>query len=221
MSARTPVPGTEFTGVLGLPDAPRAPAVIVLHEWWGLNAHIESLVARLTAAGFVAWAPDLYHGFSTKDGAKAAEAMNALRFDQAIAEVQAAVAWLAHHPRTTGRTGLTGFCMGGAFTLYCAARIPDLSAATVFYGIPDPKLTDFRQIGCPVLAHFATRDAWASVARAEGVRDAVLSAGGSFELNVYEADHAFVNDTRPDVYAPEPAALAWKRTMEFFHQHLG
>jgi carboxymethylenebutenolidase len=221
MAEQFTLPGTEWTGLLTLPDAPRAPALVLFHEWWGLNAHIEDLSRRLAEAGFVVWAPDLYHGFTTKDATAAAEAMNRLSFAEAVGEVEAAVAWLRTNPRTTGRTGCLGFCMGGAFALYTAARVPELAAAAVFYGIPDPRKTDFRQIGCPVIAHFATRDGWASVVRAEGIRDAVLSAGGTFDLHVYDADHAFVNDTRPEVYAPEAASLAWARTVDFFHTHLG
>jgi carboxymethylenebutenolidase len=221
MATRDTVPGTTFTGALSLPESQRAPAVILIHEYWGLNDHVLSLADRLAAAGFAVWAPDLYHGFVTKNSSEATEAMKKLAFADAVVEVQAALTWLQTNPRTTGRTGLTGFCMGGAFTLYAAARLPEIAAATVFYGIPDPSRTDFRLIGCPVLAHFATRDGWASVERAEGIRDAVLSAGGSFELCIYDADHAFVNDTRPEVYSPENAALAWSRTVEFFHQNLG
>ncbi len=221
MSERLTLPGSSFTGLLALPEARRAPAVILFHEYWGLNAHIEDVARRLALAGFAVWVPDLYHGFVTKDSTAAIEAMRALSFAEAVAEVEAAVAWLRNHPRTTGRTGSMGFCMGGAFALHSAARVQDLGAVAVFYGIPDPRKTDFRAITSPVIAHFATRDGWASVQRAEGIRDAVLSAGGSFELHVYDADHAFVNDTRPEVYAPEAAALAWTRTVDFFHLHLG
>ena len=207
--------------MLALPDAHRAPAVILMHEWWGLSPHIHALADRLSRAGFVVWAPDLYHGLVTTDAGEAAEAMKQLSFATATLEVGAALEWLRSHPRTTGRTGLTGFCMGGALTLFATSRLPELGAAVVFYGIPDPEHTDFRAIGCPVLGHFARRDGWAPVERAEVVRDAVLSAGGSFELCVYEADHAFVNDTRPEVYSPDNASLAWRRTVAFFHQHLG
>lgn len=221
MPERRTLPDSSFTGLLALPEARRAPAVILFHEYWGLNAHIEDLARRLALAGFVVWVPDLYHGFVTRDPAAATEAMKALSFAEAVAEVDAAVAWLRNHPRTTGRTGSMGFCMGGAFALYSAARTQELSAVAVFYGIPDPRKTDFRAIATPVIAHFATRDGWASVQRAEGIRDAVLSSGGSFELHVYEADHAFVNDTRAEVFAPQAAALAWTRTMDFFHLHLG
>ena len=103
-------------------------------------------------------------------------------------------------------------------TFAAAATIPHLGAAVPFYGVPPHG--EWSRIKAPVLAHFARRDAWAKPAAAEAVRDAVVAAGGTMEVHVYDADHAFVNDTRPEVHDPENARLAWERTVAFLKDHL-
>lgn len=211
--------GGRTEGELALPaTGGRVPGVILFHEWWGLNDHVRSLIGRLSEAGFAALALDLYDGKTTKDAAEAGELMNGLDWSRAMDRTRGAVDWLAAHERTNGRVGAVGFCMGGALTFAAATTIPHLGAAVPFYGVPPQG--EWARIKAPVLAHFARRDGWAKPAAAEAIRDALVAAGGTMELHVYDADHAFVNDTRPEVHDPENARLAWERTVAFLQAHL-
>lgn len=212
--------GGHLEGVLALPVASKAPAVVLLQEWWGVNAHIEGLVDRLAEAGFVALAPDLYHGYVAKNAEDAGAAMQRLSFAAAVQEVDAAASFARAHPRGNGNVGVTGFCMGGALAFFSAAHLPKLGAVVPFYGVPDPSKVDYSKVTAPIQAHFAKRDAWAAPAKAEAVKAAMSRAGQSMELWVYDADHAFVNDTRLDVYSPDNAKLAWDRMVAFFQAHL-
>ena len=215
--------GTPIEGEISLPGGDsKRPGVVLIQEWWGLNDHIRSILDRLANAGFIALAPDLYHGTVTKDFAEAEAMMKALNWDKALDEIGGAAAYLHAHDRCIGRVGVTGFCLGGALTFATATHYPDLiSAAVPFYGLPtEAARADFSKVRAPIQAHFASRDQWAKPELAEVIKEEVERHGQKMELHVYEADHAFANDTRPDVYNIEAAKLAWKRAMEFFHNHL-
>lgn len=212
--------GAQASGEVVLPQGnDRAPGVVLIQEWWGVNDHIRSLLGRLAAEGFVALAPDLYHGTVTRDPEEAGRLLNALDKPRAIEEIAGAVSYLTGHPRSNGKVGVMGFCMGGAFTFASAAMIPDIGAAVPFYGIPSPA-PDYTQVRAPILAHFASRDGWAKASDAEALQRQLQGLGKSMELHVYDADHAFVNDTRPEVYAPEAAKLAWERSVAFLRRNL-
>ena len=213
--------GAAASGELSLPEGSgKAPALVLVQEWWGVNDHIRSLADRFAKAGFIVLAPDLYHGTVTKDPGKAAELMQSLDGKQALDDIAGAVAYLRAHPRSNGKVGITGFCMGGAYTFAATSAIPDLGAAVPFYGIPPAERMDFGKMKTPILTHVATRDQWVTPDKAKEVARQINAHGGNAEVEVYEADHAFVNDTRPDVYAPEQAKLAWDRSVEFLHRHL-
>jgi carboxymethylenebutenolidase len=215
--------GTPIEGEIALPGGDmKAPGVVLIQEWWGINGHIRSILDRLASAGFIALAPDLYHGASTTEFAEAEALMKALNWDKALDEIGGAAAHLHAHERCIGRVGVTGFCLGGALAFATATHYPDLiSAAVPFYGIPpEPARADFSKVRAPIMAHFASRDQWAKPELAQMIQAEVERAGQTMELHVYEADHAFYNDTRPDVYNIEAAKLAWKRSMDFLHKHL-
>ena len=213
--------GSKVSGEIALPSGEgKAPGLVLVQEWWGLNDHIRDLADRFAAAGFVTLAPDLYHGKSTKDPSEAGALMQALDGKQALADIAAAAQHLAVHERVNGKVGVTGFCMGGAYAFTAATRIPEISAAVPFYGIPPAGRADYTKAK-PILAHFASRDEWAKASSAEAIKKEIEAAGGSMILHVYDADHAFMNDTRPEVYSAENAKLAWERTITFLHQHLG
>jgi carboxymethylenebutenolidase len=186
-----------------------------------VNDHIRSLLERLAAEGFLVIAPDLYHGKSTRDPEEASKLMTALDTLRAVKEIGGAVDFLRTHERSTGKVGVLGFCMGGALTFASACHIEGLGAAVPFYGIPPAEKVDYSRVTAPILAHFASRDGWAQPERAREIQQQLESFGKtSMRLEIYEADHAFMNDTRPEVYHPEAAALAWSRTVEFFRQNL-
>lgn len=213
--------GSQVSGEMTLPHGEgKAPGLVLVQEWWGLNDHVRHLAKSFAHEGFVTLAPDLYQGKVAKDAAEAQALMTALDGQRALADIATAARHLLGHPRVNGRVGVTGFCMGGAYAFVAATRIPEISAAVPFYGIPPAGRADYTKAR-PIMAHFASRDEWATVAGAEAIKREVEAAGGSMILHVYDADHAFVNDTRPEVYSPENARLAWDRTIKFLHEHLG
>jgi carboxymethylenebutenolidase len=210
----------EASGELVVPaGGGSAPGVVLIQEWWGVNDHIRALLDRLASAGFVALAPDLYHGRTTRDPAEAGQLMTALDKPRALEEIAGAVRHLASHERTNGKVGVMGFCMGGALTFAAAATIPGIGAAVPFYGIPSPA-PDYAEVKAPILAHFAARDGWAKPSDAEAIQRQLTARGQAMELHVYDADHAFMNDTRPDVYNPDAAKVAWERSIAFLKAHL-
>lgn len=213
--------GNEVAGELAEPSGTaKAPAVVLVQEYWGINAHVKSLVDRLAKDGFLVVAPDLYHGKIAKDSAEAGKLMTELDTGAAVQEIGAAVAYLREHPRGNGKVGVIGFCLGGALTFASACHLPGLDAVVPFYGVPPADKVDYSKVTAPILAHFAKNDAWASVDKAEAIKKQVEAAGGSMQLEVYDAGHAFVNDTRPEAYDEKSAKLAWQRSVDFLKKHL-
>ena len=213
--------GADATGVIAEPPGTdKAPALVVIQEYWGLNDHVKSLADRFAAEGFVVVAPDLYHGKIAADGAEAAKLMTALDTLDAVKEIAGAIAFLKEHPRSNGKVGVTGFCLGGALTLAAACHLPGIGAAVPFYGIPPAEKVDYAKVTAPIQMHVAKNDEWVTVGRAEEVKQKVEAGGHSLELHVYDAQHAFMNDTRPDVYSEANAKLAWERTLAFFRSRL-
>jgi carboxymethylenebutenolidase len=205
----------EASGVLVAPEATggaRPPAVVVLQEWWGVNDQIQSVAKRYADAGFVALVPDLYHGQVAKDAEEAGRMMKALDFGKAVQEIAGAVAFL--RDRSNGKVAVTGYCLGGALAFASAVNIRGLAAVVPFYGLPGD--LDWSKIDAPVQAHFAQHDDWATVAGAQKIKDAVKVA---MELHVYDAQHAFCNDRRPDVYNVEAAKQAWNHAVAFVRAH--
>lgn len=216
------VDGTPAEGYLVTPaDEGLHPAVLVVHEWWGLNEHTRDIARRWADAGFVALAPDLYRGVVTADPAEASKLMHGLSAEDGIATLDAAVASLAVTPGVDpNRIGVTGFCMGGSFALLLACRNRAIKAAAPFYGdIPDD--AEIARLTCPVLFIGASLDGWITVEKMTGLREALVRHGKSGEVKIYEgADHAFFNDTRPAVYNADAAADAWTRVTNFFRTSL-
>jgi len=214
--------GGKAKGYLATPASGGGPAVIVIQEWWGLVAHIKDVADRFAAAGFVALAPDLYHGESTQKPDDAGRLMMALDIDRAVRDLEGAVTYLRAQTSVTARKiGVVGFCMGGQLALAAACRSASVGAAVDFYGVhPNVKL-EFAKLAAPVLALFAARDAFVTPEVARKLERDVRSAGKAIEVHIYpDADHAFFNDTRPDVFNREAAADAWNRTTQFFRRHL-
>lgn len=219
MAQLTDAHGTPLLGFLDESAGAGAPAVLVIHEWWGLNEQVRGVVRSLGAEGFLAFAVDLFHGQLAKDASQAAAMMQALDAKHAMADLHAAVQALL--PRSSARLGVVGFCMGGAYALATAAANPEVQAAVAYYGIPSPALADVKRIKAKVLGHYASRDTHVSPERVDALEKTLAAAGVKATLHRYEADHAFANEKRPEVYAKAAAELAWKRTLEFFHAELG
>jgi carboxymethylenebutenolidase len=219
---RFPANGHQTAGYLAAPAGGRGPGLLVIQEWWGLVDHVRDVADRFAAEGFVALAPDFYDGQTTRSPDDAAKLFMALNIDRAAADLRGAADHLLAHPAVASlKVGALGFCMGGQLALYAGVALPDRVGAVVdFYGIHPRVTIDPTRLRTPVLGHFGTRDASVPV---DGVRElaaAVNGAGGRFEAHFYEADHAFFNDTRPEVYDPGAARLAWERSIAFLRRHL-
>lgn len=214
--------GHKCEGYLAVPAKGTGPGVIVIQEWWGLVDHIKTLADRFAAEGFVALAPDLYHGERTTSPDQAGKLLMALNIDQAGKDMRGAAAYLrASGLLKPAKVGILGFCMGGQLALYAAQEHPDvIDAAVDFYGI-HPKVEIVpAKVKVPVLGHFATRDKSVPLDAVRAMAAAVGKHGVTFEVHEYEADHAFFNDTRPQVYDAAAAALAFTRTLAFLRNAL-
>ena len=224
MTTQVQIPSNAKEPLSGVRAGPagrgRAGGVVVVQEFWGLSDFIKSVCDRLAQAGFVAVAPDLYRGAMAKSKAEAAQMMGALDFKRAIADIGASVAFLKTDSRCNGRVAVLGFCMGGALTFAAATALDGLTAVVPFYGLPQLTNEALAKVKVPIQAHFATKDDWAKVSLAQGIKDAVRAAGGSMDLFVYDAVHAFARSTDPSVYDEANAEAAWGRATEFLARHL-
>lgn len=199
-------------------DVDSGKGVIVMQEWWGLNDHIKDIADRYAAEGFVAIAPDLYRGKIAADPDEASKMMNALAVDDGLDTIKNAIdaASLAFD---LSHFGITGFCMGGTFALRAACELEGLSAAAPFYGdIPEEDV--LKKLSVPTIFISGTRDGWINPEKVASLEE----AAEKFELPVhtvkYDADHAFFNDTRPEVYDRSAAADAWALVIGFFKDKL-
>ena len=199
------------------------PGVVVIQEWWGLVAHIESVVDRFAAAGFTALAPDLYHGESTTEPDGAGKLMMALNLEQAAKDMSGAVALLQER---TGRTdvGVVGYCMGGGLALVLAAHRPDaVKACAPYYGVIPwaSAQPDWSAIEAKIVGEYAENDGMAGPEAVRALEAKLRELGKDATLNIHPGtDHAFFNDTRPDVYDAAASSLAFDRTVELFRTTL-
>jgi len=194
----------------------------VIQEWWGLVDHIKDVCDRFADEGFVALAPDLYHGKQAKSPDEAGKLMMAMRIDEAERDLSAAAEYLSTHDATTSeKVGVVGFCMGGALSLYTATKNPNIGACVVFYGGHPNVKPDLPNLHAPVLGLYAERDRSVTPAVAKELERKLKELGKQIEVVIYPgAEHAFFNDTRPEVYNAEAATDAWQRTIKFLRENL-
>ena len=212
--------GNTVTAALALPTADKAPVVMLVHEWWGLNDQIKSVAAEFANMGYVALAVDLYAGKVTSSADQARSYMNGVDATEANATLVAWNQWLRAHPRVNGKLGTVGWCFGGGWSLNASLAGP-VDATVVYYGNVAVEADKLASLRGPVLGHFATRDNWINKSMVSGFEQQMRAAGKGSELTVhwYDADHAFANPTSSR-YDAEDAALSWQRTDAFFEQHL-
>jgi carboxymethylenebutenolidase len=220
-----PSNGHTCTAYLATPSSGHGPGVVVIQEWWGLVPHIEDLCDRFAAEGFVALAPDLYHGKATKEPDEAGKLLMELNLAGAAQDMLGAGTWLAAGDRTAGdRVGIVGFCMGGALAIYAATLSPVFAAVVPFYpymGATAAAKPEVGNIKGAVLGHFAELDGAYTHEQVDALEAELRTAGVDVEFFWYQgADHAFFNDTRPEVYDADASRLAWERTRAFFRTHL-
>jgi carboxymethylenebutenolidase len=212
--------GKPAEGYLSRAGKAGAPGIVVVQEWWGLQDQIMGMCDKFAAAGYDALAPDLYAGrvVPYHDSDAAGKEMNSLNFLDAVDQtVRGAV---RHLKKTSAKVGLTGFCMGGAVTVLGAFRIPELSAAVAFYGLPPEGAIDAAKLSVPLQGHFSNTDDFFTPEAVNRLDTALNAAGKLHEFFRYDADHAFMNEQR-DVYQKDAAETAWGRMMPFWLKHLG
>ncbi len=199
------------------------PAVIVIHEIFGLNPHILDVTRRIAKEGFLAMAPDALSplgGTPENDQEKAVSLIRGLDQGQTVKNYVAAVKFLKTNPLSTGKVGCTGFCWGGGMTNQVAVNCPDLDAAVPYYGM-QPSAEDVAKIKAPIMAHYGANDPRID----EGIpafEAALKKYKKEYQIFIYEgAGHAFNNDSNPDRYNEKAAKLAWSRTIAFFKEKLG
>ena len=199
------------------------PGVIVIQEWWGLVPHITDIADRFAAEGFVALAPDMYHGEMTDEPDMAGKLLMSMNLATAGKDLSGAVDLLQER---TGRTkvGVTGFCMGGGLALMAACLRPGaIAAAAPFYGGMRPDtVIEWDNLAAVVEGHYAATDRGTAAPEAVKELEATLRAKGkNATFHVYPGTHhAFFNDTRPEVYYAAVAKTAWDRTLALFRANL-
>lgn len=214
------------SGWLVLPamsEAQMHPAIILIHEWWGLNDQIKGLAEAFAEKGYVAFAVDLYRGESTDEPLKAHELMRALSEGRALADLEAITTYLRYHPQVDGKKiGVIGWSMGGGFALKLAlADPPHIKALALYYGelVTDEK--ELSKLQAPLLGIFGAEDHGIPPDAVNEFEFRLLQLGKRVTLHIYRhAGHGFANPQNRDGYRPEAAEDAWRKTLEFFRANL-
>lgn len=221
--------GNTASGYLARPEGGSGPGVIVVQEWWGLDSGIKEMADRLAAAGFVALAPDLYHGELAEHDEmdKASTLMTELPIDRAGRDMGGAVDLLADHDATTGAAiGVVGFCMGGMLTFVLASLRPDkIKAAVPFYGFPpiEDGPADLTKIEAVIRGHMAENDDFFPPEQAQALEAYLQGLGKDATLTVHEGTgHAFMAPHNAmGTQDAELAAKIWPEVTSFLHEQLG
>jgi carboxymethylenebutenolidase len=221
-SIRFPAGRTEGMGFLAWSESGSArPGLIVLQEFWGLNDHIKDITQRFAAEGFVALAPDMYDGKVTTDPNEARQLLTSMDQAAALQKLHGAVAYLKTSVNVVkDKIGVIGFCMGGFLALNLACHNRDIRVATPFYGrIPPDSVLE--NLTAPVLYFFGEQDHHLPVADVDRLEQFLKRTGRTGGVVRYpQADHAFFNDTRKEVYREEDAKDAWGKALAFLKRYL-
>lgn len=218
--------GKKVDGYLAEPKgAAKAPGIVIIQEWWGVNDQIRGVAERLAGAGYRALVPDLFRGKSTVEAEEANHLMTGLNFaDAASQDIRGAVQFLKNN---SGKAGVTGFCMGGALTLLAACMAPEIDASVVWYGYPPLEYIDATKIKAPLQGHWATQDEFFKIASIDQLEEKLRAANVSYDFHRYLAHHAFANETAvgphriaQTQYDAVWAQQAWDRTFGFLGRWL-
>ena len=214
--------GEAREAYLALPASGRGPAVVVIQEWWGLVDHIRDVCDRLAREGFVALAPDLYRGERTVDPDEAGRLMMDLDIPRAVGDLEQSVAFLQNHDAVDGgRVGCIGFCMGGQLALAAACQSARIGAVVDCYGIHPNVTLDLSSLQAAVFGVFAENDEFVNPESARKLESDLQAAGVRARVNIYlGVQHAFLNDSRPDVYDAPGASDAWNDILAFLRAEL-
>jgi len=222
----------------------KAPGIVVIQEWWGLNDQIKGVADRMAQAGYHALVPDLYRGKVALEAKEAEHLMKGLNFGDAAGQDIRGVffrrrsgarhrSWCECGNRHSSRDPSpprqslagVGFCMGGALTILSSVFVKEADAAVCWYGVPPLEYVDAKAIKIPILGHFATEDVAFPRSQVEGLESKLKQANVKYEFYWYNAKHAFANENNKDpnsfiAYNADAARLAWQRTMEFLKKNL-
>lgn len=210
------------TAYVAMPDETGEEArkfVIIIHEYWGLNDNIKDVANRYADEGFTAVAPDLYRGKIAQTKEEAGEMMSALELEDGLDTIKNTIANIQDKYGAL-HIGITGFCMGGTYALQAVCHLEGLNASAPFYGdIPDE--ATLQNLNAPVLFISAKQDKWITPERVRVELELVAKNNMLPVQSVaYDADHAFFNDKRPEVFNPEAAKDAWAKVVAFFNENL-
>jgi carboxymethylenebutenolidase len=213
--------GGSTPGYLAQPSQGKGPGVVVIQEWWGLVPHIQDVCERFARQGYVALAPDLYHGQAASEPDEARKLLMELDREKAIQEIIAAAGYLKSLVQVSPKkVGVVGFCMGGMLAVTTAAASHQVDAAVAFYGLPRD-LSLVERIQSPLLGLFAEHDHGFSPEVVQSFEAELAKSNAPHEIHIYPGtQHAFFNDTRPNIYDPQAAHDAWERTLRWFRQYL-
>jgi carboxymethylenebutenolidase len=209
------------SGFLAVPDKPgRHPALVVIHEWWGLTDWVKQQAEKLAEQGYVALAVDLYRGQVATDPEAAHELMRGLPADRAVSDLKAGFMYLATRKDVDrDHIGSIGWCMGGGFSLQLAIHEPRLAACVVNYGALPTDPNDLQQIGAPILGSFGADDRGITPADVQEFEKTMQGMHRRVDLKIYDgAGHGFENSTNTAGYRPDAAADAWTRTLAFLNK---
>ncbi len=205
-------------GFLATPGTPgKHPAMIVIHEWWGLNDWVKEQTEKLAGQGYVALAVDLYRGKTATNPEEAHELMRGLPQDRAIKDLKAAFDYLEARPDVKKESiGAIGWCMGGGLAAQLAVHEPRLRACVVNYGALPTDPGDIQNIGAPILGNFGADDKGITPADVKAFEQAMTKLKKFVNLKIYDnAGHGFENPNNTEAYRQEPATDAWNRTVMF------
>ena len=215
----TTADGRVEKAALAVPARTPAPAVLMIHQWWGLNDQMKAMAAEFAKEGFLALAVDLYEGKVASDPTAAKSYMQALQPDQATQTLIAWINWLKQDPRSTGKVATVGWCFGGGWSLNASIAAP-VDATVIYYGQVTRPAADLARLKGPVLGQFAERDQWIDRKMVAGFEAEMKKAGKPLTVYSYPADHAFVDPTGKS-YDKEATQRAWGRTRDFLRANLG
>jgi carboxymethylenebutenolidase len=217
-----PANGVEGSGYLAQPDDDEAhPGVVVIQEWWGLDGHIKSVAERYAREGFVALAPDLYHGSIATEPDEARKLAMGMNREQTAKDLAGSAAYLLALPEVSPKKiGCTGFCMGGSMTLMLAAANSKVVAAAPFYPGFRPGPEELAKIEAEMFCAFGADDGGIPLDQVRAFEETLRSQGKRAVVKVYEgAPHSFFNDTK-ESYRPAAAQDAWEHALDLFRRTL-
>ncbi len=213
--------GDSATGYLAWPNRRvPVPCIVLIQEWWGLDDHIKDVSRRFAAEGYAVLAPDLYHGQVTTEPTEAMKLTQSMDRDRAMKELGGAVAFLKNQPFASGKVGTIGYCLGGGLSLATACANRDVTACVVYYGGNPTPIDLVRNLNGPLLGVYAEHDE-RTTAGVAPLKEALTKEGKKHDIHIYPGtQHAFFNDTRPQIYAAAAAQDAWQKTLAFFKANL-